>query len=310
MTPVHRRPVAIRWLAASRPGFLLVTLVAALAGIAQSQACGCGWDPAGAVATVVLALLTHAAVNLYNDYGDAIGGSDALNTERLFPFSGGSRVIQDGEFSAGQMRDAARGLAMAVVGGGLLLAARAGPGLLLVGLAGLLLGWAYSSPRVALMGRGLGEGAVALGWWLIVVGADYVQRHAFSAIAAISGVSIALLVAAVLWAAEFPDARADAAAGKRTLVVRLGPMVSAAVYAALVLFAHAWLAVWWWGDWLPSTAWWALGSLPLSVAAALGLALRARQVARLRPVMALSIAAAVLHGALLTAAFVAIARLR
>jgi len=307
-TAIHAPPG--RWLLASRPGFIVVTVVAAALGIAQAQACGCGWDAPAAVATLLLAALAHAAINLYNDYGDAVGGSDAVNTGRLFPFSGGSRVIQDGVFTATQMRDAARMLGLVVVGGGLVLAARAGPGLLLVGLGGLLLGWAYSSPRVALMSRGLGELSVGLAWWGIVVGADYVQRHGFSAIAALSGVSIALLVTAILWAAEFPDAAADAQVGKRTLVVRWGPVPAAWGYAALVLCAHAWVALWWAWQWLPSTAWWGLGSAPLSLAAA-GLLLRhARQPQRLRPVMALSIAAAVLHGGLLTAAFVAIARLR
>lgn len=299
-----------RWLLASRPGFIVVTVVAAALGIAQAQACGCGWDAPAAVVTLLLAALAHAAINLYNDYGDAVGGSDAVNTGRLFPFSGGSRVIQDGVFTAQQMRDAARMLGIVVVGGGLALAARAGPGLLLVGLCGLLLGWAYSSPRVALMSRGLGELSVGLAWWGIVVGADYVQRHGFSTIAALSGVSIALLVTAILWAAEFPDAAADAQVGKRTLVVRWGPMPAAWGYAALVLFAHAWVALWWAWQWLPSTAWWGLGSAPLSLTAAGLLLRRARQPQRLRPVMALSIAAAVLHGGLLTAAFLAIARLR
>lgn len=299
-----------RWVRATRPGFLLVTFTAALAGILQALACGVQLDAPAALATLALAVLMHAGVNLYNDYGDAVGGSDALNTGRLSPFSGGSRVIQDGEFSAAQVRDGARALALVVVYGGVLLAARAGPGLLAVGLAGLALGWAYSSPRVALMSRGLGELAVALGWWLIVVGADYVQRHAFSAMAAVSGVSIALLVTGVLWAAEFPDARADAAAGKRTLVVRLGPAWAALGYALLVAGAHAWLALWWWWDWLPSAAWWALASLPLSLAAALLLWRRAREPHRLRPVLVLTLAAAVLHAALLSAAFVAVLRLR
>jgi 1,4-dihydroxy-2-naphthoate octaprenyltransferase len=299
-----------RWLAASRPGFLLVTLTTALVGISQSQACGCGWSPGAAVATVVLALLTHAGVNLYNDYGDAVGGSDAVNTERLFPFSGGSRVIQDGVFSATQMRDAARVLAILVVGGGVMLAAVSGPGLLVVGLAGLVLGWAYSSPRVALMSRGLGELSVALAWWLIVVGADYVQRHAFSTMATVSGVSPALLVAGILWAAEFPDARADAAVGKRTLVVRWGPRTAALGYALSVALGYLWVWAWWRADWLPFTAWWALGSAPLSLAAAAFLWRHAGEPSRLRPAIALSIAAAVTHGALLTAAFVAVARLR
>jgi 1,4-dihydroxy-2-naphthoate octaprenyltransferase len=296
-----------RWVLASRPGFLAVTLVAACLGIAQSQADGCAWDGLAAVATVLLALMTHAAVNLYNDYGDAVGGSDAVNTERLFPFSGGSRVIQDGVFSARQMRDVAFCLGLVVMVGGLWLVGRSGPGLLLIGAAGLLLGWAYSSPQVGLMSRGWGELSVAGGWWLIVVGADEVQRHALNSQAALAGVSMALLVAAVLWAAEFPDARADAAVGKRTLVVRLGPQPAAGFYAALVLLAHTWVAAcYWWGV-LPAVAGWALGSAPLSAVAAWWLWRHAAQPARLRPAIALSIAAAIVHGLLFTAALAGIA---
>ncbi|MBQ0931745.1 prenyltransferase [Ideonella alba] len=299
-----------RWVAASRPGFLSVTLVATTTGIAQAQACGCGWDPLGAVATVLLALLTHAAVNLWNDYGDAVGGSDAVNTGRIGPFTGGSRFIQDGVFSAAQVRTAAINLAIVVIGGGLLLTARAGPGLLLLGLAGALLGWAYSSPRVALMSRGLGELSVAAGWWLIVVGADYVQRHAFSAIAMVSGLSLALLVMNVLWVAQYPDAAADATVGKRTLVVRWGPRPAAWAHLGSVLLAHGWLLAGWWADVLPMTAWWALGSLALSLPSAVLVIARADRPAVLKPAIVLAIAAAVSHGALLTAAFVAIARLR
>jgi 1,4-dihydroxy-2-naphthoate octaprenyltransferase len=87
-TAIHAPPG--RWLLASRPGFIVVTVVAAALGIAQAQACGCGWDAPAAVATLLLAALAHAAINLYNDYGDAVGGSDAVNTGRLFPFSGGA----------------------------------------------------------------------------------------------------------------------------------------------------------------------------------------------------------------------------
>lgn len=301
---------AAAWVRASRPGFLLVTAGAVLVGISQALACGCGWNPATAAASLVLALLVHAAVNLYNDYGDAVGGSDAINTERLSPFSGGSRAIQDGVFSATQVRDAAQVLAMLVAGGGLVLAAQTGPGLLLVGLAGLALGYAYSNPRLALMSRGVGELAVGLGWWLIVVGASYVQQRVFSAMAAVAGVSVALLVAGVLWVAEFPDARADAAVGKRTLVVRLGAGPAAWLYLGLVLAAHGWVWAWWQAQWLPTQAWWALGSAPLSLASAAWLLVAHRQVARLRPAVALAIAAAVAHELLLAAAFLAVAQLR
>lgn len=301
---------ATRWIAAARPGFLVVTLVAALLGIASSQACGAGWHALDAAATVVLALLAHAAINLHNDWGDALIGSDALNTDRIGPFTGGSRVVQDGVFTPDHLREAVRSIATVVVGGGVVLAARAGPGLLVIGLLGLALGWAYSHPRWALMSRGVGEVAVAAGWWLVVVGADYVQRRHFDSAPMLAGVSLALLIAAVLWIAEFPDARSDAQAGKHTLVVRLGATVAALGYLGLVVAAHGWVAYWWHAVWLPTTAWWALGSAPLSLAAA-GLLWRHRHTPqRLRPAIVLTLAAAVLHGVLLTLAYLQVVSLR
>lgn len=295
---------------ATRPGFLVVTAVACGLGIAVALACGCGARPIDAAATVVLALLAHAAANVYNDWADDRIGSDAINTERIAPFSGGSRSIQDGRLDAARTHRLAAALALIAIGGGIVLAARAGPGLVAIGLAGAAIGWAYSDPRVALMSRGIGELAVAGAWWLVVVGADYVQRQRLHDIAAIAGVSFAMLVAAVLLANEFPDRRADAAVGKRTVVVRLGLGPSVVLYALLVGLAHAWVFAWWWADWLPRHAWWALGSAPFSLAAALRLARDAGRPQRLRPALVLTLVAALLHGLLLTAAFVDVLLLR
>jgi 1,4-dihydroxy-2-naphthoate octaprenyltransferase len=50
-------------------------------------------------------------------------------------------------------------------------------------------------------------------------------------------VPLGVLVAAFLWINEFPDAAADAAAGKRTLVVALGRRRALGVFAALFLAA-------------------------------------------------------------------------
>ena len=305
-----RRHPPGRWLAATRPGFLLLTAAGVVLGSVQAWACGCAQDLPAAAAALGLAVLAHAAANLWNDWGDAVSGADALNDASLFPFTGGSRLIQTGEFRAEELRDAAQVLAIVVVGGGVWLSARVGPWLLLTGLVGLALGWAYSQPRVALVARGAGEATVALAWGGVVVGADLVQRHAFSAIAALTAVGFALLAAAILWINEFPDARADAAAGKRTLVVRLGPEAAALGHLALGVAAHAWTAAWWWADWLPTRAGWGLLSLPLSLAASALLWRHRRRPAALRPAIVLSILAALVHAAGLSAAFLAVVALR
>ena len=156
----------------TRPGFLSITLVGCLLGFALAAACGCGFDVTLAVVTVVLALLAHAGANVLNDYHDARNGADAANAQGIFPFTGGSRLIQQGLVSEEDTHRWAWVLMGLVVLGGLWLSVRSGGGLVLIGLAGVLLAWAYSAPPLKLMSRGLGELSVAAAWWLVVVGAD------------------------------------------------------------------------------------------------------------------------------------------
>ncbi|MDO9364902.1 MAG: prenyltransferase, partial [Methylotenera sp.] len=86
----------LRYFAATRPAFLVATLAACLLGQAGAIYSGIQIQPLTAVLTVLLALIVHAGVNVINDYFDALNGTDASNTERLYPFTGGSRFIQNG----------------------------------------------------------------------------------------------------------------------------------------------------------------------------------------------------------------------
>ncbi len=288
----HRFALGLRM---ARPGFLSITAVGCLVGIASAQAAG-GVSGALALLTLLLALLLHAAANMLNDHADALNGADEANTQGLFPFTGGSRLVQRGVVRARDMRNLALALLAPVVLGGLWLTWHSGPALALVGLAGLLLGWAYSMPPLALMSRGLGELAVGLAWGLMVVGADYVQRGQFALAPLAAGGSYALLIANILIANGFPDAVPDALVGKRTLVVRLTPERAAVLYLALALLAHGGLAAFVVLGVLPTPVLWALASLPLSLAGALRLLRHARGPGRLRQALVLGIAAALLHG--------------
>lgn len=301
MAFLARRPaLALRM---ARPGFLAITAVGCLVGIASAQAGGAGVSGGRAGATLLLALLLHAAANMLNDHADALNGADEANAQGLFPFTGGSRLVQSGAVQARDMRNLALGLLALVVPGGLWLAWHSGPALLLVGLAGVLLGWAYSMPPLALMSRGLGELAVGLAWGLMVVGADYVQRGQFALAPLAAGASYALLIANILVGNGFPDAASDARVGKRTLVVRLAPVRAAWLYLALALLAHGGLAVGVARGVLPVSALWALASLPLSLAGGALLLRHGHHPERLRPALVLGIAAAVLHGLGLAAGF-------
>lgn len=293
---------AKRYLAATRPAFLSVTLAGCLLGLATAYHELHGLRAVTAVLTVLLALITHAAVNVLNDYFDHRNGSDAANTERVFPFTGGSRFIQNGVISPEATLRLGLLLFAAVVPGGLLLVWASGPGLLWVGVLGMAVGWAYSAPPLALASRGLGELAVASGWLLVVLGADYVQRGSFAALPAVAGVSYALLVANLLYLNQFPDTKADAQAGKRTLVVRLGAQRARWGYLVIAVLAHAWLTGALFLGALPISAAWGLVSLPPALVAAGALIRHADTPARLVTAIQLTILAALLHGAALSAA--------
>ena len=106
-----RQQALLHW-RMTRPAFLLVTVSAALVGIASAASCGCGFDLPAALATVLLACVAHAGANVLNDYHDARNGADAANQQGLFPFTGGSRLIQQGLVS----EDDTHRLALALLG--------------------------------------------------------------------------------------------------------------------------------------------------------------------------------------------------
>lgn len=280
----------------TRPGFLVITVVACVLGMACALAGGAEPNLYKALATVLLATMAHAAANVLNDYHDALNGADAANTQGMFPFSGGSRMIQNGTVDLHTTRQVAWSLLGLVTLGGSGLVLYSGEGLLIIGMAGLVLGWAYSATPLQLMSRGLGELAVAVVWGLMVLGADYVLRGHFAAAPAITAVGYGLLIANILLVNGFPDAASDAQVGKRTLVVLLGPQRAALLYTGLVLLAHGWLlaSVWWLKAQVVLL--WGLASLPLALAAAVFLLRQAHAPQRLRPAIVLTIAAAVVHG--------------
>lgn len=295
-----------RYFAETRPAFLSVTLAGCLIGLATAALGGLPLDATKAFLTVFFALVAHAGVNVVNDYYDALNGSDAVNTERLFPFTGGSRFIQNGVLTVREVGVFGHALLASVIPPGLWLAWQSAPGLLGIGLAGLLIGWAYSAPPFKLMARGVGELAIAAGWLLVVVGTDYVQRGAFAWLPVLAGLPFALLVANLLFINQFPDRVADAQAGKRTLVVRLGTRRARWGYWLIAALAYGQLAAGCIFAVLP--AWTAAGLLtaPLSFAAGRRLLAHAGQSAGLTGAIKLTILAANLHGLLIAAALASV----
>ena len=293
-----------RYFLATRPAFLSVSLVAAFIGLASAWHDRVPLNALTVVVSVLFALVAHAAANVLNDYYDELSGTDRLNTERLFPFTGGSRFIQNGVFTAREMLQYGVLLLAGTIAAGLWLTAVSGAGLLWIGLAGCFVAWAYSGTPFKLNSRGLGEACIAVGFGLIAVGTDYVQRKAFAPLPFIAVFAYALLVVSILYINQFPDRRADEAAGKRHWVVRLGARVAPIGYALTGALAYAWVVGAVLVTALPAMALVALATLPMTFAAARSLFAHAETPAKLGGAIKQTIGAANLHGLLMTAALV------
>jgi 1,4-dihydroxy-2-naphthoate octaprenyltransferase len=294
----------LRYFAATRPAFLSVTFVGCLLGLATAAHSGIAIGPALATVTLFFALVAHAGANVINDYYDAISGCDAANTERQFPFTGGSRFIQNGVLSQRATGLFGYALLAAVIPAGLWLTAVSDRGLMLIGLAGLAVGWAYSAPPLKLQSRGMGEFAITAGWLLVVVGSDFVQRHGFSFTPVAAGLGFALLVANVLYINQFPDVKADAQAGKRTIVVRLGTGPARWGYALIAVLAYGWPLLMVLAGRLPALALLSLLPAAASIAAARLLWPNAARPGELVPGLKLTILSASAHGLLLAVTLV------
>lgn len=185
-------------------------------------------------------LLAHAATNVYNDVSDDQIGADPGNEGRIYPYTGGSRFIQTGLLSRREMTLLAIGLLVAALAVGSVLAAVRGPGVVLLGVAGLGLGLLYSLPGAQLSARGVGEAAVALGLGVLpVLGSVWLQTGVIDYGAVILCIPVSCWVAAILIINEVPDVEADRRARKRTLVVRWGASGARSIYRMLTLVAFA-----------------------------------------------------------------------
>ena len=208
---------------ATRPKFFPASVLPVVAGTAWGAYAASQIDVYVFVLALLATVCVHAASNVLNDVGDEMIGTDRLNDQRIYPYTGGSRFIQMGILT--QSRMARLGVALLVIAAlaGVALFKEKGTVVLLFGVAGVALAVLYSLGPVKLSSLGLGETAVALGLGILPVsGAAWLQGAALDITLLLFSLPVSAWVAAILLINEVPDIEADGACGKGTLPVRLG----------------------------------------------------------------------------------------
>jgi 1,4-dihydroxy-2-naphthoate octaprenyltransferase len=227
------------WFEELRAPFFTASIIPVLVGTSLAYATDNVFDPVLFVLAVLGMVSLHAGANITNDYFDHKSGNDWLN-KNVTPFSGGSQLIQQGLLSPKSVLVAAL-IALSiggVIGIAILLMVRS-VFILALGLAGLLGGYFYTAPPFRLGYRGIGEVIIGLLFGLLpVYGSYYLQTRTIDLMPVMPGLIIAILIFLVILINEFPDAPADSAVNKKTLVVVLGERAAARCYRFVLLASY------------------------------------------------------------------------
>lgn len=239
---------------ATRPKFLTASVLPVLVGTAWGVSVAGQLDLLAAVIALLATALVHGGSNVINDVGDELTGTDRDNVDRIYPYTGGSRFIQNHILTVAEMNRLGWGLIGVACLLGVLLALLKGPWVIALGVAGIFIAWAYSAPSLQLSGKGVGEFFLMIAFGLLPAGgAAWVQSGVFDLATVLLAVPLGIWVMLILWINEVPDRKADAANGKHTLVVRLGldgarlgyRLLHVAAYAAIVALVAMGSMPWW-----------------------------------------------------------------
>ena len=184
-----------------------------------------------ALLALVVSVALIVGVNYANDYSDGIRGTDDDRT-------GPTRLTGSGLAAPEQVKLAAFIAFGAAAVFGVILSAVAGAmWLVLVGALCIAAAWFYTGGDSPYGYSGFGEVSVFVFFGLVaVMGTEYTQSGMVSWEGFLCALAVGAISASVNLANNIRDIPTDAAAGKRTLAVRLGDDRSRTLFCVLTLF--------------------------------------------------------------------------
>lgn len=248
------------WVVASRPKTLSAAVVPVLMGSGLALREPTTMRASTFFFTLAGSVLIQIATNFINDALDFKKGTDTA--ERLGPL----RVTQAGLLSADAVMRAAYFCLILAALCGIPLMLRGGWPLLVIGLASMLMAYAYTGGPYPLAYHGLGELFVIVFFGVIALGGTYyVQTLQWPPSVIVAGVAAGALATVLLAINNLRDAAGDRASNKRTMAVRFGERFARFEITLFTLlpFALAALVAWMRDQWLILIVYIAL---PLAVA--------------------------------------------
>lgn len=187
--------------------------------------------------TVAGVFCIEFAKNASGEVFDWDSGTDrALRPQDRSPFSGGKRVLVDDLLTRSQVWTVALLFYLLAFAAAIAVAIFRESSAIALATIGIAVAYFYHAPPLKFAYRGLGELAVTFIYGpMLSAGTYLVLRNGLSYEIFLAGLPVGLLVGAFLWINEFPDRVADATAGKRTLVVRLGTKRAAVAFTLIVI---------------------------------------------------------------------------
>lgn len=218
----------------ARPYFLAGTVPLYLVGVGMAVWTGTAVDWPRAILGLALVWSVQLLTHFYNEFHDV--EADLASGGGLL--TGGSQALVASDVPRATARWLGRFAGLLAIGLTLLLVGAFDSGLLLVPIVAVAVsgGWAYSSPPLRLVARGLGEPTVVLlGSVLVPLTGFYLQQGTVDGVLLWPVLALVPLNLGLTFATAIPDIAPDRATGKHTLAVRLGPDRSAVLAAASFL---------------------------------------------------------------------------
>lgn len=220
--------------------------------------------------TLLGGLLIQAGTNMINDWKDA--ERDNENSQGIRPFTGGSKMIQLGLISRGDMGFFGIVLSCTALLIGIFLITVSGFGLIPLVLYGILAGLFYTNESGKFsfinLAPGIAEFLIATTFGVMMtMGAFYVQTGYFSLQSFLISLPVAILISNVLLINQFQDSDADRKSNKNTLVVRLGKRKAKNVLVGGFILAYLIIGLLPLLNFAPTTLYVAFLSIPFAIQA-------------------------------------------